>query len=666
MRKFLRNLSIAALSITTVGLLATTIAYKATHPYKLPFFNFKSYMSEDNRSKMEQEFNYKQFNEISEFENALINNKAAAGIGTDFLAANLVKKGRLQKIDYATLFDMPELEHNQELKETMVKLVLRKEVWDHMASYDEVLKTDYDGKEINAHLWEYFFPYYSQDTVIAYNIHKNPISKEKSTEDGSINLDHYKNNPEFNGDGGVRTFINVLKILHDNGFDNWIITDAIRDNMLYGSSYWLLANGSRTSDEFTGEVTNDTYKKLIDSFKSLIKDGTGFDVTNAKNISFEGDGLELLNNFIDHRRDDLNASIMYNGDAIDAYYGSDNFSENNKVEDGEIRVIKPKQNLLLVDGFVLSSQNTDADNKLFVKAARNSFLNNFIALNKEINDFNTQHAISGVSGLTDVNKKLFNEFVISNVWKDLRFKSFDSLAEVEENETNDQLKESFVEKYTNLTNLSTAQNKKYFDEYYQAIADHEKYLDGKMDQDVDIDTRINIYPKIIKDYLENNFADLIQKLTNVLENSEYDFEFKNSNELEFEISVLEQIFKDNFDDLKKYIADNEIQTNEDKADFVATFIARKISYLDLSDDDLNEGYGQLTNFNYVNYVPTQDIIYLLILRNYFADALEGQDANVIDIFEINNDKNTIHKALLPINDQLSTDASVYYYTQTKS
>ncbi|MCU9932060.1 hypothetical protein NW733_05365 [Mycoplasmopsis felis] len=67
------------------------------------------------------------------------------------------------------------------------------------------------------------------------------------------------------------------------------------------------------------------YEILIDSFVDLIKDGTGFDIRNNKHITLKGDGLEIVNDLINPNRPDINAAIMYNGDAIDSYYGSDNF-----------------------------------------------------------------------------------------------------------------------------------------------------------------------------------------------------------------------------------------------------------------------------------------------------------------------------------------------------
>ncbi|UWV93806.1 hypothetical protein ONA24_02590 [Mycoplasmopsis cynos] len=120
-----------------------------------------------------------------------------------------------------------------------------------------------------------------------------------------------------------------------------------------------LSLNSRTEKNFTGNVSNaddnnnQVYKILIDSFADLIKDGTGYEIKDNKHITFKGDGLEIVNDLINPARPDVNASILYNGDAIDAYYGSDNFP--NVVGDGEIRGIKPKQNILLLDGYVVSS-----------------------------------------------------------------------------------------------------------------------------------------------------------------------------------------------------------------------------------------------------------------------------------------------------------------------
>ncbi|SYV93374.1 Uncharacterised protein, partial [Mycoplasmopsis synoviae] len=140
--------------------------------------------------------------------------------------------------------------------------------------------------------------------------------------------------------------------------------------MLYGSAYTRLQNGSSTDKNYTGNVTFDNYKNQIDSFTNLIKDGTSNDVKDNQKITFEGDGLQIVNTLLDPTRFDITSSLMYNGDAIDAYYGEDNFES---VGDGAIRVVKFKNNLLLVDGLVVAATNNDETNELIYDTLRNSW-----------------------------------------------------------------------------------------------------------------------------------------------------------------------------------------------------------------------------------------------------------------------------------------------------
>ncbi|SYV97727.1 Uncharacterised protein, partial [Mycoplasmopsis edwardii] len=67
-------------------------------------------MSEINVEKLNETFDYKEFDEINQFSNALINNKAVAGIGSEFLATELVRKKLIGKIDYSSLLNIPALD----------------------------------------------------------------------------------------------------------------------------------------------------------------------------------------------------------------------------------------------------------------------------------------------------------------------------------------------------------------------------------------------------------------------------------------------------------------------------------------------------------------------------------------------------------------------------
>ncbi|MHA3786376.1 type 2 periplasmic-binding domain-containing protein [Mycoplasma sp. Z244C] len=624
MKKLYRNLLISSTLLASGVVVGSAIAYKVTHQYKPAFYNFKSYMSEDNQTILRKHFTYTQFSEVGEFNNALINHKAAAGVGTDFLAAQLVTKGLIGKIDYATLFKDESLRDNPTKTKNIVRLFLRDEIWNHLASYNEYL-----AKYNKGELWEYFFPYYSQDTVIAYNTRKNPIaeSRREDKEDplSGISTSWIKQQNFANGEA-YNSFINVLKAVSWNGFDTYVITDAMRDNMLYGSSYWLLPDGERTSSRFTGDVNSDTYKILIDSFKQLIKDGTGYDVRNNRHISFEGDGLELLNQLINPKRPDIKAAIMYNGDAIDAYYGSDNYpateweKNNGFTHDGDIRVIKPKQNLLLVDGIMLSASNSEEENKQYIDILSNSVysnLNRYWELGKDkVN----------LESYSKEEKAKFNENLVALTWKqiqqegafnqlwDPKFLSKD-ISQVQIN--------NVITKYSDLINLSLPANAKWLEEYNKAQTKEDNEIEN-------YDDKINIAPSILQKYFLANLSTLLDRFLEFTNN-------QNASVLDIkgdqEAQILSAIVQSNKSEIKSFLSDNE---SEELKDVLALYLARKIAFIDISNEENIEGWGNLTNFNYINYVPTQEIDYQLVLRNYFADVIDGQDKNVIDIYKISD------------------------------
>ncbi|TNK84282.1 hypothetical protein C4M81_02775, partial [Mycoplasmopsis pullorum] len=352
-------------------ILGTTLTLKSQKKFKPNFYNYKASMSHRLIDSVAQTFNYKQFNEITEFTTAIINNKAVAGIGTDYLAVSLVKQNLLKKIDYASLLDIPDLDEKD--YEEALKVILTKETWEHLKSYDEYLTTDINGEKFDKprHLWEYFMPYFNQDAVIAYNVSKVEIDQKYRIIDEetgkSINeIDFERLNESEEYHDSAYKLINILKILNESGYKYWNITDAIRDNMLYGSTYdFNLDTHVRTDSEFTGSVNDESYVRLIKNFKQLIKDGTGFGVENTSRINFIGDGLNIVNNLINpvERDTKAHAAIIYNGDGIDAYYSSDNYAD---VEDGSaIRFVKPEKNLFLVDGYVQSSSISDENAKIY-------------------------------------------------------------------------------------------------------------------------------------------------------------------------------------------------------------------------------------------------------------------------------------------------------------
>ncbi|WP_416322260.1 hypothetical protein [Mycoplasmopsis felis] len=698
MKKFKRFIIFGASLLFLSTIFVTTLTLKKNKSFKPSFYNYKSYMSDDNIEHLNNTFDYKEFDEINQFTNALINNKAAAGIGSDFLAAELANKGLISKLDYSILLNLPELKNylkyddylkefnelNIQLKNTKdqeqkaslnnkilkiqqnlndskkakelikqyVKLTLRPEIWNHLNSYN---------LNDNNELWEYFYPYYSQDMVIAYNIKKVSINPENLDENQSIDISKYIDkfiNTEPNKEiiQNPYSIINLLKIISENGYDKWVITDAVRDNMLYGSSYWPLPNG-RTDEKFTGIVQEEDnnskpYEILIDSFVDLIKDGTGFDIRNNKHITLKGDGLEIVNDLINPNRPDINAAIMYNGDAIDSYYGSDNFP--NQVEDGEIRAIKPNQNILLVDGLVLSNklnQETKDDFMHNISTGYYSYLSKVIQKYKSI--FNQDLK----QNFDNLQNKLVENHIIE-IWKD--FKT-EELSE-QWNDLNNDVIINFVNKIASIIDLSSQENNQEFINFYDL---RQKYL-KKAEQDINKNDAINYSSYLMKEFLNKNYSDFMNNLVNkILEISNNNFEVKE-----------EELLKLNQDEFSKMIIKNiltfieeflqKIKENENKEEFIFDTIINSLVFIDLSNEEYLKNYNNLSNFNFINYVPTSITDYELIYRFYFFDKYDNHDFNAINMFEIINTDEIKHESIKPVNDKLLSKITTYYFSKIKS
>ncbi|MBU4690579.1 spermidine/putrescine ABC transporter substrate-binding protein [Mycoplasma sp. ES3157-GEN-MYC] len=379
------------------------VTYKFKKPFKPTFYNYKSYMSDDAVAIISEKYDFKQFETLNEFTKAILTKKAIGGIGSDAQAVQLIRRDKLKEIDYLKLFgdQTPAWALNKTFDQYKLSDEYRKfqkslytdQVWEHLASYDNTLLTDFDGKDwkdgVKRHLYNYFIPYFSQDMVVAYNptkVDKNLKNFDLSTPEGRKKLYETDQkilnslyNSGFNKDKSIdkkeTRFIDVLKSLRANGYNRWEITDAVRDNMIYGSAYEYDNEKEYFDNNISGNASTvevpDLYKSLIDNFSKLIQDGTGYSLTDS-NVQLLGDGQLLLTNLINDQSN-IQAGIIYNGDATDAYFSTDNIET---VADGTIRFIRPKSNLLLVDGLVLA-QSDLVDEKTYdqlLNTAKKAFL----------------------------------------------------------------------------------------------------------------------------------------------------------------------------------------------------------------------------------------------------------------------------------------------------
>ncbi|AKA49796.1 hypothetical protein VO56_00700 [Mycoplasmopsis gallinacea] len=432
------------------GAMISLAVYKYSKPFKPAFYNYKSYMYQGNIDKINNNFTYKVFDEIIEFTTALTNRKVSAGIGSEFQAVGLIKKDLIRPINFQKFFQLDHKPNKTEL-EAMLKNIYTEPVWKHLASYDKDVN---DAKDLNEeqwnewkeknpdsvkHLWEYVLPYYVQDSMIGYNPLKSKASKDPITEEmlrenaKKLNQNYWnKLEKEFEKEGKQNEFtkvlngvdqsdlkpfnyasiFNIFNYLSHNGYSNFVITDAVRNNMLYGSAYNKVALDStpgapfELENLFTGNTTIDNYKWSIDNFISLVQDSTSFRIADGKNIAFDGDGQNILRNLIDPSRKDVDVALMFNGDALDAYYSEDNElrDENgNLVPDGTIQAFKFNKNIILLDTFVVAKDVNEQTEDIIYDSIRTTIFAN-------LNKINDVMATKGIANKTEAIKESLLEY----------------------------------------------------------------------------------------------------------------------------------------------------------------------------------------------------------------------------------------------------------------
>ncbi|MFV8401230.1 hypothetical protein [Mycoplasma sp. 2634B] len=356
--------------------------FKFSHPFKPAFYNYKSYMSKTNIDKIQKDFTYKTFDEINEFTNALVNNKAIAGIGSDFQAIDLIKKGHIKKIDFKKLFkSVDHANFDQQLLDKLsdsdflanvLKEIYSPIVFNHLASYDDELTTDLHGNKLETpnHLWEYFIPYYAQDGMIAYNTAK--AINGKTVNDEALEANAAKLSQKYQTTIEPYSLLNELNLISQSGYGNYIITDAIRTNMLYASGY-NFNNNTLTLQPFTGTSNERNYKNQIIQFGNMIQAATSYPISNSRYITLDGDGQNIVARLLDPSNKQTDSGIVYNGDMLDMYYSDNNYDT---VANGTVEGLKIGQNVLLVDGVMVKSNISDEYETKLYQSLNESFLQN--------------------------------------------------------------------------------------------------------------------------------------------------------------------------------------------------------------------------------------------------------------------------------------------------
>ena len=120
--------------VALIALFSWIFTTKFSNGYRPSIFNYESYLSPKIIKKIKQNYNYKEFKEINEFSQALNAERAIAGVGSDFQAAQLIIDNKIKKLDFTQIYGNGANDWNKR------KLLYRQEIVEHMLKFDK-LKT---------------------------------------------------------------------------------------------------------------------------------------------------------------------------------------------------------------------------------------------------------------------------------------------------------------------------------------------------------------------------------------------------------------------------------------------------------------------------------------------------------------------------------------------
>ncbi|QJG66795.1 hypothetical protein [Mycoplasma phocoenae] len=445
------------LLLMSVGL-SGVIALKIQTPYRVSIYNYESYLSKPIINMLNKRYSYRVFGEINEFTRAIHQGKTVGGVGSDFQIANLTLKGKLKKINYDILFDDLPDKNNIESRKKIIESKFTPVVNEHIEKYQKWIieqikkinpenvvnnettnfkpylyyksnkpKTDENiiGFEVDNIegidlFYEFLVPYFIQDKVVAFNVNKN-YRKHINLFD----LEKLKND----------NWTNIYKTLKENGYKHFGWTNSFYDNLMLGQFYDIENKNGQFTKNGLEEINNSNIDSILNNMNQLIKECTGGTFTDSSINKLATNGFELVNDLIDPKPNKLDVALMYNGDVLDAFNSHDNFTQ---LKDGEnIDYIKPKNNMLLIDAWIISKEVNDEDSNSLLHDLRDTvfdsinlsyeqlvtkYYENVLKLIKEKDKnidsnqlkkqlFNEDHSIKSINEINDdFYSKNYNEF----------------------------------------------------------------------------------------------------------------------------------------------------------------------------------------------------------------------------------------------------------------
>ncbi|QJG66404.1 hypothetical protein HGG64_01615 [Mycoplasma phocoeninasale] len=542
--------------------LIAAIAIKFGNQYRPSVYNYESYLSPKIIGQIKEKYNYKVFKEISEFTQALTQDKAIAGVGSDFQAAQLIIDQKIKKINFEKIYGPGTqdwevrkhfytknvISHLEAFDAIILNTLIKLESENKLERYKyHIIRDEKTGEAVgystianskkSDHFYEYVLPYFIQDKGIAYNIN----------EETRPNLDINKAVDEIGDKSQKLDWDEIFNSLRSANYKHFGWTNAFVDNLMIGA----MTHGENWMDIFTKVVNSkrvfdfndDNYRLAIDSFIKFVEKATGNSIKNAQYNYLSGDGLELLNHLIEPKAGRSDAVIMYNGDALDAYYSTDNFSN---VEEGKIKFIRPKNNYLLMDNWILSKALTDKESDEVLETIGSLIYKQTPYTSSEDNSQNISTDISVLE------RSFFSE----------------------------------LKEYLEDENLVKTEKDK---------------LTKKLNE-LDIEAQKDL----IKSFNESESLDLKSTLFSTNSNWE---DIKNWNLQKFD----------------EFIKDPELEKNYEWLLIIRnTFSDDSLGFSEAIADLFSEtNIGDISNFDYVSYTPTSNATYNFILKWYFANDEEA-------------------------------------------
>ena len=341
------------ITMAIIGLvitLITVISVKILNPYKPAFYIFSGYLDQTSMKVVDQKYSLKEYGDINEFDYALSNQKAMAGVTSDYLIINLINEGKLapvskemqalnniqSKTDYLNFFT-DEAQSQMQFYDQFISAKTQQEL---RKKYPEYLENNinYDFT-----FSDFVVPYFMNDQVYAFDTKK--ILGQTFAAGEKINPLGFS---ETNGIPLANSMIEAVnKIVTSYNQKNGVKIQWVKneiENTILGTEF----NGGI----FSTQLTNDNYKQLLDNFSQMVLQATGHKMSETGFNLFETDSDVILNNLI-NPDSYINVATLYNGDALDAYWGNDNFKS---ITDGDrLRIIRSKNSIRILDAFVVSS-----------------------------------------------------------------------------------------------------------------------------------------------------------------------------------------------------------------------------------------------------------------------------------------------------------------------